>query len=103
MTDYVVYRVILLYADVFVSTGGYGGFLQNVHSVPMDLARAGRKLFSCYLYMSVLSNTNHLGGEDKPEVCMRGEWAGIAVNLKTNSPSILALQDGTNKLLNDGI
>lgn len=32
---------------------------------------------------------------------MRGEWAGIALNLKTDSPSVDALRDGINKVLGD--
>lgn len=30
---------------------------------------------------------------------MRGEWAGIALNLKTDTPSVVALRDGINKVL----
>lgn len=32
---------------------------------------------------------------------MRGEYAGIALNLKTDSPSVGALRDGINKVLGD--
>lgn len=32
--------------------------------------------------------------EDRAKVCMRGEYAGIALNLKTDSPSVEALRDG---------
>lgn len=32
---------------------------------------------------------------------MRGEWAGIALNLKTDSPSVEALRDGISKVLGD--
>lgn len=32
---------------------------------------------------------------------MRGEWAGVAVNLKTDLPSVEALRDGINKVLNN--
>lgn len=39
--------------------------------------------------------------EDKAEVSMRGEWAGIALNMRTDSPSVDALRDGINKVLGD--
>jgi UDP:flavonoid glycosyltransferase YjiC (YdhE family) len=32
---------------------------------------------------------------------MRGEWAGIALNLKTDSPGVEALRDGISKVLGD--
>jgi UDP:flavonoid glycosyltransferase YjiC (YdhE family) len=39
--------------------------------------------------------------EEKPEVCMRGEWAGIAVNLRTGTPSVEQVRDGVDKILAD--
>jgi hypothetical protein len=39
--------------------------------------------------------------EDKAEVSMRGEWAGIAVNLRTNTPSPEAIRDGVDRILID--
>jgi UDP:flavonoid glycosyltransferase YjiC (YdhE family) len=32
---------------------------------------------------------------------MRGEWAGIAVNLRTDTPSVETLRDGVDKVLGD--
>lgn len=32
---------------------------------------------------------------------MRGEWAGIAVNLRTDTPSREALRDGVDRILAD--
>jgi UDP:flavonoid glycosyltransferase YjiC (YdhE family) len=39
--------------------------------------------------------------EDKSEVCTRGEWAGIAVNLKTDTPSVDAIRDAVDTVLTD--
>lgn len=39
--------------------------------------------------------------EDKAEVSMRGEWAGIGVNLRTDKPSPEAIRDAMNRLLTD--
>jgi UDP:flavonoid glycosyltransferase YjiC (YdhE family) len=39
--------------------------------------------------------------EDKSEICTRGEWAGIAVNLKTDTPSVDAIRDAVNNVLTD--
>lgn len=32
---------------------------------------------------------------------MRGEWAGIAINLRTSTPSADAIRDGVDKILGD--
>ncbi|KAL4801203.1 UDP-Glycosyltransferase/glycogen phosphorylase [Aspergillus unguis] len=80
--DYFSYEAILPHADVVVTNGGYGGFMQSVmNGVPMVLAGAG---------------------QDKSEVCMRGQQAGVAVNLNAASPSLEAIQDGVSTILADG-
>lgn len=39
VTDYLAYHAVLQYADVFVTNGGYGGFMQGImHGVHMVLA-----------------------------------------------------------------
>ncbi|KAJ5689213.1 UDP-Glycosyltransferase/glycogen phosphorylase [Penicillium macrosclerotiorum] len=79
--DYFPYDMILPHADVFVTNGGYGGFLRSVmHGVPMVIAGTG---------------------QDKAEVAMRGEWAGIAANLRSNTPSIEAIRDSVNSITED--
>ncbi|KAL4909101.1 hypothetical protein BDW74DRAFT_77584 [Aspergillus multicolor] len=81
VVDYLLYAAILPYVDVFINNGGYGGFMQGVmHGVPMVLA--GVEL-------------------DKAEVSMRGEWAGIAVNLRTSTPSPDAIRNGVDQILAD--
>ncbi|KAL2019752.1 hypothetical protein VTK56DRAFT_9196 [Thermocarpiscus australiensis] len=81
VTDYLPYDALLPYADVFISNAGYGGFMHGVmNGVPMVLA--GTKA-------------------DKAEVCARAEWAGLAVNLRTQAPSVEALRDAVDKVLGD--
>lgn len=58
---------LIQHSDVFVNNGSYGAFSHAVaHGVPMVLA-------------------GH--SEDKPEIGMRGERAGFAVNLRTGTPT----------------
>ncbi|SPO03607.1 related to N-glycosyltransferase [Cephalotrichum gorgonifer] len=79
--DYLLYHAVLPFADVFISNGGYGGFMQAVmYGVPM-----------------VLAGTT----QDKAEVSMRGEWAGIAVNLRTDTPTREAVRAGVDWVLGD--
>ncbi|KAJ5091584.1 UDP-Glycosyltransferase/glycogen phosphorylase [Penicillium alfredii] len=81
VVDYLSYDAVLTYADAFVTNGGYGSFMHGVmHGVPM-----------------VMAGTT----QDKAEVSMRGEWAGIAVNLRTDTPSREALRDGVDRILAD--
>ncbi|KAL4744721.1 hypothetical protein BDW72DRAFT_212252 [Aspergillus terricola var. indicus] len=81
IVDFLLYDAILKYADVFVSNAGYGGLMHSVmNGVPMVLAGTG---------------------QDKAEVAMRGEWAGIAVNLRTNTPTVDALQKAVDRVLSE--
>ncbi|RDW67428.1 glycosyltransferase [Aspergillus mulundensis] len=81
VVDFLLYDAILEHADVFVSNAGYGGLMHSVmNGVPMVLAGTG---------------------QDKAEVSMRGEWAGIAVNLRTSTPTVEALREGIDKALSD--
>ncbi|CAM1509350.1 Fc.00g030890.m01.CDS01 [Cosmosporella sp. VM-42] len=80
--DYLPYDAILPHTSVFVMNAGYGGFLHGVtNGVPMVL-----------------------GGEteDKPEIAMRGEWSGVAVNLRTGRPSLDEVRAGVEQVLADG-
>ncbi|KAK1635646.1 hypothetical protein BDP81DRAFT_40446 [Colletotrichum phormii] len=77
--DFLSYDALLKHADVWVMNAGYGGFLHGVvNGVPMVL-----------------------GGdtEDKPEVAMRGQWAGIAFNLKTGRPTSEQVAKGVDEVL----
>ncbi|KAL0940095.1 udp-glucuronosyl udp-glucosyltransferase [Colletotrichum truncatum] len=77
--DYLPYDALLPNADVWVLNAGYGGFLHGIaNGVPMVL-----------------------GGdtEDKPEVSMRGEWAGVAYNLRTGQPTPEQVAEGVEHVL----
>ncbi|KAG7039742.1 hypothetical protein JMJ78_0001488 [Colletotrichum scovillei] len=77
--DFLSYDALLKHADVWVLNAGYGGFLHGiVNGVPMVL-----------------------GGdtEDKPEISMRGQWTGVAVNLKTGRPTSQQVAEGVEEVL----
>ncbi|KAI9155354.1 N-glycosyltransferase [Paramyrothecium foliicola] len=81
VVDYLSYDALLSHADVFVGNAGYGGFLHGLtNGVPM-----------------VLAGTT----EDKAEVSMRGEWSGVAVNLRTSTPTAGQVGEAVNKILGD--
>lgn len=80
--DYLPYDAILQHADVFVFNGGFGGYMHGImQGVPMVMAGMS---------------------EDKAEVSMRAEWAGVAVNLRTSTPTKEAVREGVEKVLSDG-
>lgn len=82
VVDYLPYDAILSMADVFAFNGGYGGFMHGVmNGVPMIFAGTAA---------------------DKGEVAARAEWAGIAVNLRTNTPTKVMILDAVERVLDDG-
>ncbi|KAK2616729.1 hypothetical protein QQS21_000341 [Conoideocrella luteorostrata] len=79
--DYLPYDAILPYGSVFVMNAGYGGFIQGVlNGVPMVLAGST---------------------EDKAEVSARGEYSGVAINLRTESPSENQILEAVKGILDD--
>ncbi|KAJ6445035.1 UDP-glucuronosyl/UDP-glucosyltransferase [Purpureocillium lavendulum] len=79
--DYFPYDALLPLADVFVSNAGYGAFCHAVtNGVPGVFA--GQT-------------------EDKSEVSMRGEWAGFAVNMRTQRPGITELREAVETVFQD--
>jgi UDP:flavonoid glycosyltransferase YjiC (YdhE family) len=67
VADFIPFDEVLPHTSVFVTNGGYGGFQHGIlNGTPLVIAGAG---------------------EDKPEVAARGEWAGVAINLRTGSPT----------------
>ncbi|KAF4961027.1 hypothetical protein FGADI_542 [Fusarium gaditjirri] len=79
--DYLPYDALLPHASVFIMNAGYGGFLHGVtNGVPLVLAGET---------------------EDKPEIAMRGEWSGVAVNLKTGRPTPDMVRSGVERILAD--
>ncbi|OAA57048.1 UDP-glucuronosyl/UDP-glucosyltransferase [Niveomyces insectorum RCEF 264] len=77
--DYFPYDAVLAHADLFVTNGGYGSCTHSIiNGVPMVV-----------------------GGitEDKVEVTARAEYAGLAVNLRTQTPSADAIAAAVDKVL----
>lgn len=79
VADYIPYDCILPHVDVFVTTGGYGSFQRALKN--------GTPL--------VVAGTT----EEKPETAARAEWAGVAVNLRNNYPSVEQLSQGIDEVL----
>ncbi|KAF5667592.1 n-glycosyltransferase [Fusarium heterosporum] len=81
IVDFLPYDVLLPHASVFVMNAGYGGLLHGVtNGVPLVLAGES---------------------EDKPEIAMRGEWSGVAVNLRTGRPTPDLVRAGVDRILSD--
>ncbi|KAF5020197.1 hypothetical protein F66182_7762 [Fusarium sp. NRRL 66182] len=81
VVDYLTYDDILPLASVFIGNGGYGGVRASLsHGTPLVVAG---------------------DSEDKVEMCAIAEWAGVAVNLRTGSPTSEALRVGVDKVLSD--
>ncbi|AEO71928.1 f10e3bff-0624-4837-b9dc-47cf4d37bd1b [Thermothielavioides terrestris] len=81
VVDYLPYNAILPYTDVFVSNAGYGGFMHGVmNGGPMVLAGTAA---------------------DKGEVSCRGEYAGMAVNLRAQAPGEDAIAAAVDKVLKE--
>lgn len=80
--DFLPFDEILPYVKVFITNGGYGALQHGIaNGSPLLMAGAG---------------------EDKPEVSMRAEWAGLAVNLKTGTPSREAIRNGVEEVIGNG-
>lgn len=76
------YPELLPRTAAMVTNGGYGG-TQQALSYGIPVAVAGIS-------------------EDKPEVAARAAWAGVGVNLKTDTPSPHKVRDAVRALLSDG-
>lgn len=70
---------LLPHVDVMVTNGGYNG-IQVALANGIPLVAAGQT-------------------EEKPEICARIEWAGVGINLKTNSPTPTQLRDAVKQVL----
>lgn len=81
VAGFVPYAQLLPRVSVVVSNGGWGGTLATLsHSIPLILA----------------------GGDlDKPEIAARVAWAGAGVNLRTGTPSAMAVRDAFDRVAGD--
>jgi UDP:flavonoid glycosyltransferase YjiC (YdhE family) len=79
--DFIPFDELFPFFDVFVTNGGYGGFQHALrHGLPLVIAGVQT---------------------DKPEVAARAEWAGVAVNLRTETPSQAAIRHAVEKVLSE--
>ncbi|KRE22936.1 glycosyltransferase [Agromyces sp. Soil535] len=79
--EFLPYDLLMPKTDVFVTNAGFGGTQYALsHGVPIVAA----------------GDT-----EDKPEVSMRAEWAGVGVNLKSGTPTADAIGTGVDRVLAD--
>jgi UDP:flavonoid glycosyltransferase YjiC (YdhE family) len=79
--DYIDFASIFPFTDVFVTNGGFGGVLLSLsHGVPL-----------------VTAGLN----EGKSDVNARVEYAGVGVNLKTETPSAAAIRSAVETVLGD--
>ncbi|MBD2385778.1 glycosyltransferase [Cylindrospermum sp. FACHB-282] len=70
---------LLPYVDVMVTNGGYNGVqIALANGVPM--VAAGQT-------------------EEKPEICTRIEWAGVGINLQTNTPTPTQIKKAVKRIL----
>lgn len=79
--EYLPYGALLPRTAVMVTNGGYGGVQQALsHGIPLVVA--GQT-------------------EDKIEVSARVGWAGVGVNLRTNTPRPAQVRDAVEKVLSE--
>ena len=77
--DYIPFGEILAHADIFITNGGYGAFQHSV---------------GCGVPLIIAGDT-----EEKFEISNRGEWAGVAVNLKTGKPTPQQIEGAVDEIL----
>lgn len=79
--DYIPFDQLLQHTDIFITTCGYGA-LQEAIANGVPLLAAGDT-------------------EEKFEICCRAERAGVAVNLKTGTPTPRQIKEGVDTILSD--
>jgi UDP:flavonoid glycosyltransferase YjiC (YdhE family) len=79
VADFIPFDDLLPHCAVFVTNGGYGAFQHAIsNGTPLVIGGAT---------------------EDKPEVAMRAEWAGVGVNLRTGKPTPEALASAVDEVI----
>jgi UDP:flavonoid glycosyltransferase YjiC (YdhE family) len=79
--DFIPFDDVLPHCAIFVSNGGYGAFQHAVgNGVPLVIAGVT---------------------EDKAEIAARAEWAGVAVNLKTSTPTPEAVLEAVEEVISN--
>lgn len=81
VAEFLPFEALMPHLDVLVTNGGYGGVTQAIsHGVPL-----------------VAAGTT----EDKPDVNARVAWAGIGVDLRTDTPDVDQLRTAIDTVLGD--
>ncbi|SEL38818.1 glycosyltransferase, MGT family [Aquimarina amphilecti] len=81
--DFISYDIVMPLTNVFITNGGYGSSMISIkHGVPM-----------------VTAGIN----EGKNEICARIDYCGLGIDLKTERPRSISLQNAVNKILNSEI
>jgi UDP:flavonoid glycosyltransferase YjiC (YdhE family) len=81
VADFIPYDEILEFTDVFVSNAGYGAVQHSLsHGVPQVVAGVHA---------------------DKAENAARVEWSGVGQNLRTDKPTVFALEKAVMEILNN--
>lgn len=77
--DFIAYDAVMPHIDVFIMNGGYGSALLSIkHGVPMITAGVN---------------------EGKNEICCRIDYSGIGIDLKTEKPRVVTIQNATERIL----
>jgi UDP:flavonoid glycosyltransferase YjiC (YdhE family) len=77
--DFIAYDAVMPHTNIFIMNGGYGSALLSIkHSVPMITAGVN---------------------EGKNEICSRIDYSGIGIDLKTEKPRVVAIQNATERIL----
>jgi UDP:flavonoid glycosyltransferase YjiC (YdhE family) len=81
VAPFVPHGWLLPHTSVLVTNGGFGGVqVALANGVPLVVAGAT---------------------EDKPEVAARVAWAGVGVNLRTNTPTPAGIREAVRRVLDD--
>ncbi|MFQ5650763.1 MAG: glycosyltransferase [bacterium] len=81
LEQFIPYDKLLPHVDVMITNAGYGG-IQFALSYGVPLVVAGQT-------------------EEKAEICARVDWAGVGINLKTDSPKPQQIKKAVKKVLAD--
>ncbi|MGG3891740.1 nucleotide disphospho-sugar-binding domain-containing protein [Metabacillus fastidiosus] len=83
LEKFIPYSQLLPHVDVMITNAGYGGVHYAIQN-GVPLVTAGTS-------------------EDKPEVSARVEWAGIGINLRTDSPSEEQIRNAVEQVLGNSM
>ncbi|WP_299439910.1 nucleotide disphospho-sugar-binding domain-containing protein [uncultured Aquimarina sp.] len=81
--DFISYNSVMPLTDIFITNGGYGSCMISLkHGVPMITAGIN---------------------EGKNEICARIDYCSLGIDLKTERPRAISLQNAVNEILNSEI